>query len=84
VPRAGLGARFLGRDLATFARELCDIAVAGLARLPGGADDRSLIEPLADFARAGRTPADDMLRDFDACEGDPQRLIEAWQLPETA
>ncbi|HEY0712768.1 MAG TPA: glutamate-cysteine ligase family protein, partial [Polyangia bacterium] len=84
VPRAGLSARFLGRDLAALASELCDIAAAGLARIPGGERDRPLLEPLAQFARAGRSPADDMLKDFDAHRGNPQRLIEAWQLAETS
>jgi glutamate--cysteine ligase len=80
VPRAGLSARFLGRDLASLAAELCDIAATGLARLPGGPADRALLEPLAQYARAGRSPADDMLRDFHAHNGDPRRLIEAWEL----
>ncbi|HEY0709302.1 MAG TPA: glutamate-cysteine ligase family protein, partial [Polyangia bacterium] len=83
VPRAGLGAQFLGRGLATYATELCDIASAGLARIPGGQGDRVLLEPLAEYARAGRSPADDMLKDFDTHRGNPQRLIEAWQLTET-
>ena len=83
VPRAGLSARFLGHDLASLARELCTIAAAGLRRLPGGEADVALLEPIASYARAGRSPADDMLATYAAANGDPARLIEAWTLPST-
>ena len=53
---------------------------AGLGRLPGGADDRPLLEPLLDYAQAGPLPADDMLADFQPPGGDPARLVEAWEL----
>jgi glutamate--cysteine ligase len=80
VPRAALAARLGKRPIAPLAVELCEIAGAGLARLPGGAEDRALLEPLLDYARRGRTPADDLLADFQRLGGDPSRLVEAWEL----
>ena len=63
--------------------ELCQIAAAGLARLPGGAEDQPLLDPLLEYARSGRSPADDMLADFQRLGGDPARLVQAWQLTRT-
>jgi glutamate--cysteine ligase len=80
VPKAALGAQFRGRSLAELAVELCSIAAAGLSRLPGGAADRTLLEPLLSYARTGRTPADDMLADFQTAGGDPRQLINVWEL----
>jgi glutamate--cysteine ligase len=80
VPKEGLAARFQGHSLAELAAELCAIAGAGLRRLPAGAEDASLLVPLAAYARAGRCPADDLLDDFAAAAGDRKRLIAKWQL----
>jgi glutamate--cysteine ligase len=80
VPKAGLAARFRGRSVAELAQELCAIAADGIARLPGGQDDRALLAPLETYARAGRSPADDMLADFAAAKGDPKRLMDVWEL----
>jgi len=80
VPRAGLSASFGGRSLQELAVELCRISVAGLQRLPGGAADAQLVEPLMAYAKAGRCPADDLLEDFKATGGDPRQLIERWEL----
>jgi glutamate--cysteine ligase len=80
VPRAGLAARLRGRPIAPLAVEICEIAGAGLARLPWGREDRVLLEPLLDHARAGRCPADTMLADFQRLGGDPARLVEAWEI----
>jgi glutamate--cysteine ligase len=80
APRAGLAARFGGRSLRDLAVELCRIADAGLARLPAGDGDRSLLEPLLAYAEAGRSPADDLLDDFTAAGGDPAKLVQRWEL----
>lgn len=84
VPRAGLAARFGGRLLRDLAVELARIADAGLAelgRLPGAnaERDRQLLEPVRAYAEAGRSPADDLLADFQATGGDPAKLVERWQ-----
>jgi glutamate--cysteine ligase len=80
VPRAALGARLGGRRLQDLALELVRISDAGLARLPGGEDDRPLLAPLWSYAAAGRTPADDMLDDYQAAGGDPAKLVAKWEL----
>jgi glutamate--cysteine ligase len=80
VPRVGLRATFAGRSVRTLALELCRIAAAGLARLPGGAADRPLLDPLLAYAEAGRSPADDLLDDFHAASGDPTALVRRWEL----
>jgi glutamate--cysteine ligase len=80
VPRAALDARFGGRALRELALELVRISDAGLARLPGGEDDRPLLAPLWQYVTAGRTPADDLLQDYEAAGGDPAKLVERWEL----
>jgi glutamate--cysteine ligase len=79
VPVAGLQARVGGRPLAERAVELVRIADAGLRRLPEGEADRPLLEPVMAYAQAGRCPADDMLDDYAAANGDPKKLIAAWE-----
>jgi glutamate--cysteine ligase len=80
VPTTGLAARVGNVSLAELAVELVQIARAGLGRLPEGAPDQPLLDPLLAYARAGRCPADDMLDDFAAANGDPRKLVAAWQL----
>jgi glutamate--cysteine ligase len=80
VPTGGLQTRVAGRSLAELALELCRIAQAGLARLPEGAGDQPLLDPLLAAAQAGRSPADDMLDDFRAANGDPRKLVTRWEL----
>jgi glutamate--cysteine ligase len=80
VPRAGLKGMFGGRSVGALAIDLCRIAAAGLARLPGGAADRRLLDPLLAYAEAGRSPADDLLDDFAAANGDPTALVRRWEL----
>ncbi|HVV15882.1 MAG TPA: glutamate-cysteine ligase family protein [Polyangia bacterium] len=80
VARAGLDARLGGRSTRDLAVELCRIADAGLARLADGAGDRPLLEPLRAVADSGRTPADDLLADFDATGGNPRALVSRWEL----
>ena len=80
VPREALAAR-LGRHTARdLAVELLRLARAGLARLSGGAADAALLAPLEAYAAAGRSPADDLLADFTAANGDPSRLVAKWEL----
>lgn len=80
VPRAGLKATLGGRSLAELARELVAIAHQGLLRVPEGAADAKLLDPLAARAKSGRTAADDLLADHEAAKGDPATLIKRWKL----
>jgi glutamate--cysteine ligase len=79
VPTTGLAARVGNRTLAELAVELTQIARAGLAHLPQGTGDQALLDPVLAYAEAGRCPADDMLDDFAAVNGDPQKLVAAWE-----
>jgi glutamate--cysteine ligase len=79
VPAAGLAARVGNVSLAELAVELVQIARAGLGRLPEGTADQALLDPVLAYARAGRCPADDMLDDFAAANGDPRKLVAAWE-----
>jgi glutamate--cysteine ligase len=80
VPAAGLAARFGKHTVRELAVELCRIAGAGLARLPGGAADARLLEAPRAYGEAGRAPADEMLDDFHAAGGDPATLVRRWEL----
>jgi glutamate--cysteine ligase len=80
VPLAGLKARAGSHTLAELAVELCGIARAGLGRLTEGPGDQKLLDPLLEYAQAGRSPADDMLDAFQAAQGDPRQLVTAWEL----
>jgi glutamate--cysteine ligase len=80
VPRAGLAARLGARPIGPLAVELCQIAAAGLARLPAGRGELPLLDPLLDRAKSGRVPADDMLADFHRLGGDPAKLVDAWEM----
>ena len=80
VPRAGLAARLGGRSVAELAVEICRIASDGLRRLSNGEQDAQLLQPVAAYAAAGRSPADDLLDDFMGAGGDPAALITRWQL----
>src|SRR6185436_19132310 len=79
VPAGGLSVRVGNRTLAELAVELVRIARDGLSRLPEGAGDQPLLDPVMAYARAGRCPADDMLDDFAAANGDPRKLVAAWE-----
>ena len=83
VPRTALAARFGRRSVRDLAVELCKIAAHGLARLPFASDDARLLAPLLAYAEAGRTPADDLLDDFQAAGGDPAPLVRRWELRPT-
>ncbi len=68
VPRTGLQTRFRGRTLDVLAREVLEIAAAGLARRQRrdaiGEDESLYLEPLRQIAESGRSPADDLLEAF--------------------
>jgi glutamate--cysteine ligase len=77
VPRAGLAARLPdGRTMHAVARELVDIAAAGLARVAPG--EERYLAPLEEVAATGRTVAD-RIREL-AATGDRQRVIAALRL----
>ncbi len=80
VPREGMQARFGRHVVRELAVELVRLARAGLTRLPAGAEDAALLEPLEAYAAAGRAPADDLLDDFTREGGDPARLVDRWEL----
>lgn len=80
VPQRGLATHFLGRSLRELAVELVELAADGLGRLPGGAADLDLLQPVRARAAAGRAPADDMLDDLEACRGERSALVARWDL----
>jgi glutamate--cysteine ligase len=80
VPREGMAARLGRHAVSELCVQLLRVARAGLGRLPGGAGDVPLLEPLEAYAGAGRSPADDLLDDFTRAGGDPARLCAQWEL----
>lgn len=80
VPKAGLQARFLNKPLHELAVQLCQISADGLRRLPDGTADAALLAPLHERAATARSPADDMLSDYQATNGDPTKLVNLWRL----
>jgi glutamate--cysteine ligase len=82
VPRAGLSASLGRTPIAPLAQEMVAIAAAGLRRLRDGHLDAVLLEPVLQQAATGRSPAADMLIDFERAGGDRARLTRAWTLSE--
>ena len=80
VPRAALRARFGGRRLQDLALELDPELGRGAGAPSRGRGDRPLLAPLWAYATAGRTPADDMLDDYEAVGGNPAKLVAKWEL----
>lgn len=70
--REGLRARWNGVSLGGAARDMVEIASRGLARLDPA--DAPLLNPLAEIAASGRSPADAVLEAFEQ-ERDPARLL---------
>jgi len=68
APRHGLRAQFRGRPLSALAKEVLEIASAGLRRRAkrdsSGEDETLYLEPLRAIADKGRTPADDLLEAY--------------------
>jgi glutamate--cysteine ligase len=78
TPREGLRARIRGTTLQPLCGELVAIAKHGLSRL--GSTGASLLDPLEEIARTGRTHADRVMALFEEHGGDPAKLIEALRL----
>ncbi len=71
----GLHAKLKTLDFPSLARELVEIAARGLKKQEG--DDAALLEPLAELAAGGRSPADRVL---EAWDGDAHRVLDASEL----
>ena len=81
VARRGLAAEVAGRPLLPLARELLEIARAGLARIGDGdgsePDERGFLDPLREVAERGRSPGEEVLARWEGSwRGSPERLIE--------
>jgi glutamate--cysteine ligase len=70
--KEGLRGRYQRLSLAALSAEMVEIARRGLGRLDP--EDAPLLEPLAELARRGRSPAEDVLEAF-ATDPDPARLL---------
>jgi len=80
VARHGLRAEAVGRPVHDLARELVDLAEAGLRRLAArdaaGRDESGYLEPLRAVLATGRSPGEDVLERWEGAWGrDPLRLI---------
>lgn len=75
--KEGLRGRHAGVDLTRAAQDLVELAQAGLRRVD--AEDLPLLEPLAEVARSGRSPAEHVLRLFEE-ERDPARFLARFAL----
>ena len=70
-----------GRPVLALARELVEIARAGLARIGDGqggeTDERGFLDPLLAVAERGKSPGEEVLARWEgAWRGSPERLIE--------
>lgn len=79
VPKMALEANLGRHKLADLVPELVAIAKQGLLRLGGGAADAQLLEPLEELAAERRCPAMAMLEDYNRFNGDPAKLVQAWE-----
>ena len=71
--RDGLRGQWRSVRVGELAKQMVLLAREGLKRL--GGDDASLLDPLEELARSGRTLAERVLEDF-AADPDPARLLE--------
>jgi glutamate--cysteine ligase len=81
VARRGLAAEAAGVPVLPLARELLEIARAGLIRIADGrggeSDERGFLDPLLAVAEHGRSPGEEVLAHWEgAWRGSPERLIE--------
>lgn len=79
VPKMALEANLGRHKLGDLAPELVAIAKQGLLRLNEGDADARLLEPLEQLAAERRCPAMAMLEDYERFNGDPAKLIAAWE-----
>jgi glutamate--cysteine ligase len=79
VPRSGLATRVGKHTLGTLAKELVQIARAGLANV--AADSLPLLAPVEQIAATGRTQADRIVELWNRHAGDRQALIAALAHP---
>lgn len=75
--KEGLRGRFGEVNLGAAARELVEIARDGLRRLDG--DDAPLLDPLAEVAKSGRSPAEQVLEVFEE-EKNPAKFLARFAL----
>ena len=86
VARLGMAAQLRGRPIAPLCGQLVEIARAGLAWVaatdegPGAAASVALLDPLREYAAAGRCPADDILDAFQAAAGDDAKFVDSLRL----
>ncbi|HEV2302168.1 MAG TPA: glutamate--cysteine ligase [Stellaceae bacterium] len=68
VPQRGLATRHRSRSLRDIALEMLEIAREGLSRRarrdPGGEDESHFLDPLFAIARSGRSPAEELIEDY--------------------
>ncbi|MFX4220364.1 MAG: glutamate--cysteine ligase [Thalassobaculum sp.] len=69
VPREGLAAKFRGRSLNDWARDVVDLAREGLRRRARldfqGQDETMFLKPLDEIVATGRTQADDLIEAYE-------------------
>jgi glutamate--cysteine ligase len=74
VPRQGLGLKFRGGSLRDAALAMLEIARGGLQRRARadlcGADESHFLDPLFAIAHSGRTPAEELVADYEGRWGD--------------
>jgi len=81
VTRRGLGAELAGRPVLDRAREVTDLAEAGLARIDdrnlGGEDERRFLEPVREQLATGKSPGQVVIERWEGeWQRSPERLIE--------
>ncbi|MGO1120254.1 glutamate--cysteine ligase [Rhodovibrionaceae bacterium A322] len=84
VPKLGLHAQFRGKPVLDLARQMLEIATAGLQSRDmtnaAGANEVGFLKVLKDIVRDGRSPADQLLMDYDKrWDGDLKRIFSDYQ-----
>lgn len=81
VARAGFAAEFRGRPMLEWAREVTDLAAAGLERIGDrnafGEDERRFLDPIREQIEQGRSPGQVVIERWEGeWQRSPERLIE--------